>query len=155
MTSHESPNRPVVDSAVRRVMQGNRGRDTKPEIAVRRLLHRAGYRYRVDMRPVRGFARRADIVFTRQRLAVFIDGCFWHGCPAHYRPAKVNAERWQEKIEGNRRRDRETTKRLTQEGWTVLRLWEHEPPVEAFARIVALLEEANDRPNPRLDGPPE
>ena len=146
MASRESPDLPVVDPAVRRVMQGNRGRDTKPEIAVRRLLHRAGYRYRVDVRPVQELARRADIVFTRQRLAVFIDGCFWHGCPAHYRPAKVNAERWQDKIDGNRRRDRETTERLIEEGWIVLRLWEHEPPAEGLARIVAALNEANGRP---------
>lgn len=149
MTSHPKASMTAdtasVDPAVRRVMQGNRGRDTQPELAVRRILHRAGFRYRVDMRPVQDLPRRADIVFTRRRVAVFIDGCFWHGCPAHYRPAQVNAKRWQEKIDGNRRRDRDTNQRLVEEGWTVLRVWEHEPPADAVSRIVAALREADAR----------
>ena len=120
-------------------MLGNRSRDTKPELAVRRLLHAAGLRYRVAYRPVAGLRRTADIVFTKQRLAVFIDGCYWHACPVHGTSAKSNSEYWSTKLAGTVARDAGTNDRLRQEGWTVLRFWEHESPDAVADRIVAAL----------------
>lgn len=116
-------------------MRGNRGRDTGPEMAVRRLLHARGFRYRVDLAPVPGVRRRADIVFTRARVAAFIDGCFWHGCPEHATWPRTNADFWRQKIEGNRERDRDTDQRLREAGWTVLRFWEHEAAADVAEAI--------------------
>lgn len=105
---------------------------------VRRLLHRAGLRYRVDFAPLDSDRRRrADIVFTRRRIAVFIDGCFWHGCPEHFVAPKVNADYWGPKIARNRERDHETSARLVAEGWSVMRFWEHEAPLEVATQILA------------------
>lgn len=115
-------------------MQRNRGRDTSPELAVRRLLHAAGLRYRVDFAPLGG-RRRADIVFTRKRIAVFIDGCFWHGCPIHATRPKANADYWGPKLDRNIERDLETTASLESAGWTVLRFWEHEAPTDVAETI--------------------
>lgn len=127
-------------------MQGNRSRDTRPELAVRRELHRRGLRYRVGYRPVRGLRRTVDIAFTGRKIAVFIDGCFWHGCPAHYRPARTNVGYWSPKIQKNRARDVDTTEKLSAAGWVVLRYWEHEDP-----EVVADKVEAAVRPD---DGSP-
>ncbi len=121
--------------AVRRVMQGNKSRDTLPEIAVRRAVHAMGMRFRVSARPIAELRRTADLVFRRSRVAVFIDGCFWHGCPAHHAPPKSNSEYWAQKIEGNRTRDVNTTELLRAAGWMVLRFWSHEEPLEVAARI--------------------
>lgn len=121
--------------AVRAVMRGNRGRDTRPEIAIRSAVHAMGLRYRVGIRPVPQIRRTADIVFTRTKVAVFIDGCFWHGCPEHHRPAKRNSEFWNDKINGNIARDLDTDTRLKDAGWRVVRIWEHEPPAAAAERI--------------------
>ncbi|MCV7057759.1 very short patch repair endonuclease [Mycolicibacterium gilvum] len=118
-------------------MQGNRRRDTSPELAVRRLVHAAGLRYRVDAKPVSTVNRRADLVFSRARVAVFLDGCFWHGCPRHLRLPAANAEYWSSKIEGNVRRDHETDEQLRERGWTVRRFWEHEDPTHVASEIVA------------------
>lgn len=117
-------------------MQSNHGRDTSPELAVRRLLHAAGLRYRVDFAPLGG-RRRADIVFTRKRIAVFIDGCFWHGCPIHATRPKANADYWVPKLERNIERDHETTTTLESAGWTVLRFWEHEMPTDVAEAIIS------------------
>ena len=130
-------------------MQANKGRDTNPEMAVRRLLHARGLRYRVNFRPVPGLRRTADIVFTRAKVAVFIDGCFWHGCPEHYQRPLANRPYWDEKVRQNRARDAETTKKLAQAGWMVLRFWEHEP-VEAVVeriqeQVLAALQAAGHR----------
>jgi DNA mismatch endonuclease (patch repair protein) len=116
-------------------MQSNRGRDTKPELAVRRLLHASGLRYRVSKRPLPQIRRTADIVFGPVKVAVFIDGCYWHGCPEHGQRPKTNAEFWESKIDGNIRRDRETDGLLVEAGWTVLRFWEHEAAADCAARI--------------------
>jgi len=116
-------------------MLGNKARDTKPELAVRRLLHADGFRYRVNFRPSREIRRTADIVFTRRRVAVFIDGCFWHGCPLHGTSPKANAEYWGPKLARNVERDLETTALLTASGWTVLRFWEHENPADVAALV--------------------
>lgn len=112
----------------RRSMQANRSRDTKPEIAIRRLVHSMGLRYRVNTRPLPTLRRTADLVFARARVAVFIDGCFWHGCPEHHRQPTANGDYWVAKIEGNRARDARTNAALRDAGWEVLRFWEHEPP---------------------------
>lgn len=120
-------------------MQANRGRDTKPEMVVRRALHARGLRYRVDVRPVPELNRRADIVFTRQKVAVFIDGCFWHGCAVHYTSPRANSTFWAEKVAGNRARDIETEQALVAAGWTVIRAWEHEPTTEVVHRIETVL----------------
>lgn len=122
-------------SEVRKRMQGNRGRDTLPELRLRRLLHRRGLRYLVDTAPVAGVRRRADVVFRGARIAVFVDGCFWHGCEEHLRPAKTNAGYWRAKVEANQRRDRDTDSKLREAGWTPLRVWEHEDVAEAAHRI--------------------
>lgn len=113
-------------AANRKSMQGNRSRDTSPELALRRLLHAAGLRYRVHRAPLPELRRRADIVFGPARVAVFIDGCYWHGCPEHYVPPKTNPSYWNPKIAGNMARDRDTDARLAEEGWLVLRFWAHQ-----------------------------
>ena len=119
-------------------MQANRGRDTTPELAVRRLLHAAGFRYRVDFAPLGG-RRRADIVFTRLRIAVFIDGCYWHGCPEHATLPKRNAEYWLPKLARNVERDRETDDLLSAAGWQVLRYWEHDDADDVAGAIIGIL----------------
>jgi len=123
--------------AVRNVMRANKGRDTKPELALRSAVHALGMRYRVGMRPVPQVRRTADIVFTRAKIAVFLDGCFWHGCPEHHRPAKKNTDFWDAKIKGNVTRDADTDARLREVGWQVIRVWEHESPSVAAQRIQA------------------
>lgn len=120
---------------VRRSMRSNKGRDTRPELALRRAVHALGLRYRVSARPVPTVRRTADIVFPRARIAVFLDGCFWHGCPQHHTVAKTNASYWADKVEQNRHRDHETDEILKQAGWQVVRVWEHEPPEESAIRI--------------------
>lgn len=116
-------------------MQSNRRRDTAPELAVRRLVHAAGLRYRVDFAPLGG-RRRADIVFTRRRIAVFIDGCYWHGCPEHATHPKRNADYWGPKLARNIERDRETDELLRAAGWIALRFWEHQPAGEVADAVV-------------------
>jgi DNA mismatch endonuclease (patch repair protein) len=119
----------------RRIMQANRSRDTAPELAIRRLLHRAGLRYRVDDRPLKDVRRRADIVFRPAKVAVFIDGCFWHGCPDHGNQPSTNTEYWGPKLARNVERDRETDGLLKAAGWLSIRVWEHEDPTHAARRI--------------------
>jgi DNA mismatch endonuclease (patch repair protein) len=118
-------------------MRSTGRRDTAPEVAVRAILFRKGLRYRIDRKPLAGLRRRADIVFVAARVAVYIDGCFWHGCPLHATWPKENADFWRDKIETNRRRDKDTDRRLREAGWTVIRVWEHEDPVHAADRIAA------------------
>lgn len=109
---------------------------TDAEVALRRQMYSIGLRYRVNYEVLRNPCRIADVAFPGRKLAVFVDGCFWHGCPEHATWPKRNAEFWREKIEANRRRDIDTTDRLRYLGWTVLRFWSHEPPAEA-ARVVS------------------
>ena len=116
-------------------MQSTRSRDTPAEVALRRELHRRGLRYRVDHPPLPGLRRRADIVFTRPKVAVFCDGCYWHGCPDHGTWPKANADWWRQKIEANKRRDRDTDARLAAAGWTVIRVWEHDDTALAAEQI--------------------
>ncbi|WP_100445864.1 very short patch repair endonuclease [Glycomyces xiaoerkulensis] len=115
-------------AANRKSMLGNRNRDTSPELALRSLVHAAGLRYRVAAKPLREMRRTADLVFRPAKVAVFIDGCYWHGCPEHFVMPKTNTDYWQGKIGRNVARDRDTDHRLEEAGWVVLRFWEHEPP---------------------------
>lgn len=115
-------------------------RDTAPEMAVRRLLHASGHRYRLNVRVPDMPRRTIDIAFTRVKVAVFLDGCFWHSCPQHATQPKANASWWQQKLERNKIRDAETTEHLTSAGWIALRFWEHEAPdliAEQVAKAVA------------------
>lgn len=125
-------------------MLGNRNRDTGPELRLRRELHRRGYRFRVNRRvpPARTYA---DIVFPRQRVAIFVDGCFWHRCPEHYRPSVKNSSYWSEKIARNVARDRANDRLLEQENWVVVRVWEHEPVDEVVGMIVEIIDRARKR----------
>ncbi len=123
--------------AVRRCMQANRSRDTRPELAVRSALHGAGLRFRVHVRALAGRNGVVDIAFPRQRLAVFIDGCFWHGCPQHGTCPRTNGPWWATKLATNARRDRATTDALEALGWHVIRCWEHEHPADVVARVLA------------------
>lgn len=120
-------------------MQANRRRDTAPELAVRRAAHALGLRYRVDTRPLPSLNRRADMVFPRAKVAVFIDGCFWHGCAQHGTSAKENASFWDAKIARNRARDAETNRQLAHAGWTVIRFWEHDDPTDAAVRVATVV----------------
>lgn len=130
--------RPAASSeTVRRRMERQSRRDTKPELALRRAVWRLGLRYRIDVAPLPG-RRRADLVFTRANVAVYLDGCFWHSCPTHATIPKANQEWWLTKLETNVRRDRDTDARLAEAGWNVVRVWEHEP-VEGAAERVALV----------------
>ncbi|WP_097185895.1 very short patch repair endonuclease [Blastococcus haudaquaticus] len=123
----------------RSVMVGNRSRDTKPELAVRRAVHARGLRYRVSARPLSRVRRTADLVFPSEKVAVFVDGCFWHGCEQHYVPSKTRAQWWAIKIDRNRERDEETDRLLRDAGWVPLRVWEHEPPALAASRVEQLV----------------
>lgn len=117
-------------------MSRQASKDTEAELAVRRLLHAAGLRYRVEY-PVPGMARRRiDVAFTSIKVAVLIDGCFWHGCPKHSTQPKANAEWWRQKLARNVARDAETTEHLVSAGWEVLRFWEHEAPDAVASHIV-------------------
>jgi DNA mismatch endonuclease (patch repair protein) len=136
-------------AGVRKSMQANTGRDTKPELALRRAVHSRGLRYFVNRRPIKAVRRTADLVFPRIRLAVFLDGCFWHGCPIHHTVAKTNAAFWAEKVTTNRRRDLETNAKLAEAGWTVMRIWEHEVIEHAADRIVESVDALRRAPGPR------
>lgn len=129
-------------------MRSNRSSGTGPELRLRRALHRAGLRYRVQL-PVPGARRRRiDVAFTRLRIAVHVDGCFWHGCPQHPFVPKRNAAYWAGKFAANRARDAATDELLRTAGWLVLRVWEHEPvpdAVERVGRAVALRRQEQDR----------
>lgn len=115
-------------------------RDTAPELALRRELHRRGRRFRVVFRVPGNNRRTIDIAFPRLRLAVFVDGCFWHGCPSHGRLPHHNSAWWTTKLSANEARDRDTDSHLVAQGWCVLRFWEHVQPSVAASRVEAVLE---------------
>ena len=132
--------RPTASSAaVSKRMSRARRRDTLPEVLIRREAHRRGLRYRVDAVLPGMRRRRGDMVFGGRRVAVFVDGCFWHACPQHESLPRANREWWTEKLRRNTERDRETDAHLRELGWTVLRFWEHEDPpavVDVIERTV-------------------
>jgi DNA mismatch endonuclease (patch repair protein) len=128
--------------AVQARFQRQRVRDTAPELALRRELHGRGLRYRVDV-PLLGARRgRADILFSRARLAVMVDGCFWHRCPEHGLDPRANGDWWRQKLDRNVERDRQTDAELTRQGWMVVRVWEHEAPADAADRIEKIIRRA-------------
>jgi DNA mismatch endonuclease, patch repair protein len=134
-------------------MGRQRTHDTSPELALRSELHRRGLRFRVHARPLANVRREADIIFPRARVAVFVDGCFWHGCPDHRTYPKRNASFWFDKIEMNRLRDIETDSLLDEAGWRSVRIWEHELVADAADRVSVALSDARgsgalDRPGP-------
>ena len=115
-------------------MRATRQRDTRCEVDLRSALRRLGLRYRVDW-PLPGTRRRSDIAFPGLKVAIMVDGCFWHACPVHATWPKKNAAWWREKIFANQRRDRDTDSRLQAQGWSVLRFWEHEHSSDAATKI--------------------
>lgn len=124
---------------VRRSMRSNRPRDTRPEVALRSALHAAGLRFRKHYRPVTGSRCEVDVAFTRRRVVVLLDGCFWHGCPEHATRPATHGEWWAAKLDRNQARDRENDAMLTEAGWTVLRFWEHERTEDVVASVAAVL----------------
>ena len=125
-------------------MVANRRADTKPELALRSALHRRGRRYRKDFKIRAGDVTvRPDIVFTKFKLAVFVDGCFWHSCPQHLALPKTNTDYWIPKLKNNVDRDRRQDRELTAAGWAVLRLWEHEPLPSAVEAVETALRDAS------------
>jgi DNA mismatch endonuclease, patch repair protein len=133
---YPQPSTPPVSA----VMRSNKKTGTRPEVRVRSLLHRRGYRFRMNLLiKVAGCSVRPDLVFTRQRVAVFVDGCFWHCCPVHGNQPKVNTSYWGSKLARNVERDRTVTSALRADGWTVVRVWEHVPVEEAVEVVVAAL----------------
>lgn len=115
-------------------MQGNQ-RGTRPEVAVRSALHRRGLRFRKNVRPERGLRCEADIVFRRERVAVFVDGCFWHGCPRHGRVPRTNGDYWSAKLARNAARDDRNGRALKSAGWAVIRVWEHDAVDDVADRV--------------------
>ena len=132
--------------AVRNVMRANKGVDTRPELELRSLVHKAGLRYAINVRPEHEINRRADIVFRSAKVAIFVNGCFWHGCPKHYVLPKTNKRFWIDKVKRNRERDEETKLLLRRRGWKVIILWEHEDFSRPAVRIVR---EVRSRRRPR------
>lgn len=126
-------------------MSRQRTAGTAPEAGLRRELFRRGFRYRVDYPLPTMPRRRADIAFTRAKVAVFVDGCFWHSCPEHGTAPKANAEWWAAKLARNVERDRDTDDRLRQAGWIVVRVWEHEPVHAAMVRVQEQVAQARNR----------
>src|SRR4051794_37054043 len=115
-----------LNAVIHRRMGATRRRDTPPELRLRSALHRAGLRFRVDVAPIAGMRSRADVVFARARVAIFVNGCFWHGCPLHATWPRNNAQWWRAKIEANQARDTRVDDALRASGWAVIRVWEHE-----------------------------
>jgi DNA mismatch endonuclease, patch repair protein len=136
-----------ISAATTAVMVGNQWRDTRPEIAVRSILHRRGLRFRKRFTIRLGGGRwtQPDVVFLRERVTVFIDGCFWHSCPDHGTMPRHNTDYWSAKLRRNIARDRDTEIKLRNLGWTVIRAWEHEPPLRIADRVDAALMLARDR----------
>lgn len=127
-------------AAISTLMRANVSRDTRPELRLRSLLHHRGYRFRKDLAlDLPGARVRPDIVFLARRVAVFVDGCFWHGCPQHGRVPKVHNDYWATKLGRNVQRDRAADEHLRAAGWTVVRVWEHLTPEEGVEQVIAVL----------------
>lgn len=133
--SHPGSSSPALSAR----MSTAKRRDTAPEMLLRRELHRRSLRYRVVTKVPGNNRRTIDIAFPRQRLAVFVDGCFWHSCPEHGTQPSTNSGWWTTKLKANRDRDADTDRLLAEAGWQVLRIWEHETPADAADRVVEAL----------------
>jgi DNA mismatch endonuclease, patch repair protein len=134
------PDRPPMtpsSAGVSERMSRVRRRDTAPELELRSELHRRGLRYRVDRRPLEALTSRADLVFGPAKVAVYVDGCFWHSCPEHGTMPRSNEAFWQDKLGRNQERDAAVNEALTAAGWTVIRIWEHEEIAPAADRVDA------------------
>lgn len=139
--------KPSSREASRRMKKVRRA-DTSAEMELRRALHSRGLRYRVDAAVLPDKRRRVDIAFPTARIAVFVDGCFWHGCPEHATWPASNADFWRQKIETNRRRDRDTDAKLRKAGWQVIRAWEHEDPEQVATQVETFVRRARSRARP-------
>lgn len=132
---------PVLDATVSSRMAKIRNRDTRPERALRKAMRSLGLRgYRVSYRPLPQLRRTADVAFLGSRVAVMVDGCYWHRCPEHYRPATQRSTFWSTKIDRNIARDKETNRILSEHGWLVVRIWEHEDPILAASMVLELVQ---------------
>ena len=120
-------------------MQSNRPRNTLPEITLRSALHRSGLRFRKHVRPLAALRCEVDIAFPKQKLAVFVDGCWWHSCPQHGMIPKTNVDFWTQKLQRTQERDLRNTLVLEASGWSVLRVWEHLGPEDAVKKIISRL----------------
>lgn len=136
-----TPSSPGVSERMSRVRQ----RDTRPELELRSELHRRGFRYRVDRRPLSGAPSRADLVFGPAKVAVYVDGCFWHSCPEHGTMPRSNEAFWQAKLTRNQERDAAVNEALAKAGWTVVRIWEHEENAAAADRVESAVRESLGR----------
>lgn len=145
-TTHSRKASWASSEGVRRSMSANRGRDTSPEVALRSALHRRGLRFFKHQRPLPGVRCEVDVMFPSARVAVFIDGCFWHGCPDHATRPVTNAEWWNAKLDANLSRDQRNRALLRANGWHVVRIWEHEPLETAVSTVLRALQ--SDRPAP-------
>ncbi|MDX8031025.1 very short patch repair endonuclease [Lentzea sp. BCCO 10_0856] len=135
----------ATSAGTRKSMQANKSRDTKPEIELRKALHKLGLRYRVCARPLPDVRRTVDVVFRPAKVAVELRGCFWHGCPAHYRAPKSNDNYWAEKVRRNVARDHDTARRLQEAGWLLEVVWEHEDSEQSALRIADIVHARRDR----------
>ncbi|WP_428834284.1 very short patch repair endonuclease [Lentzea roselyniae] len=134
------PAPPASSETTSRVMRRTRRTGTAPELAVRRALHRRGLRYLVDVAPPgTNRRRRVDVLLRGAKIALFVDGCFWHSCPEHGQVPKANREWWEVKLRGVVVRDRDTDLQLAAAGWLVVRVWEHDDPEQVADRVVALV----------------
>lgn len=129
---------PTTDEKTSARMRKQKSRDTAPEIAVRRELHRRGLRYRIH-RAVVDPRRKHDVVFVGPMVVAAVHGCFWHGCPEHGVTPKSNTAWWSEKIARNKQRDEDTSRKLADAGWELVEIWEHEDPVAAADRVEAVV----------------
>jgi DNA mismatch endonuclease (patch repair protein) len=129
------PAPPPSSPAARTVMQANRSRDSGLEITLRKALHAEGFRFRKHRRPIPAVRCEPDVVFPREKVVVFVDGCWWHGCPEHWQPPVANREFWIRKVEVNAARDRRNDDALVAAGWLVVRAWEHEEIADVTARV--------------------
>ncbi len=136
-----------VSAATRNVMRANKRSNTLPELRIRKLVHASGLRYRIDTKPERDLNRRADIVFRQAKVAVFIHGCFWHGCTRHFKSPKTNKSFWETKIQRNIQRDKETKEILRKRGWRVIEIWEHQSSESGAKTIVRVVDERSSRFN--------
>lgn len=146
---------PASSETARATMRANRSADTAPELSLRSELHRRGLRFRKNLRiPVEGGSTRPDIVFTRARIAVFVDGCFWHSCPEHGALPQANRDFWSAKFERNVQRDRANDAALSEAGWLVLRFFEHVPAADAALAVQRAVTARRREVRPQGAAPP-
>ncbi|MDP2270467.1 MAG: very short patch repair endonuclease [Archangium sp.] len=128
-----------LSATIRRRMKKTLRRDTGPELRLRSLLHHVGLRFRVDAKPLPELRTRADLLFRKARVAIFVDGCFWHSCPCHGTWPKNNSAWWKAKLDANKQRDARANSSLRASGWKVVRIWEHEGAERALSRVLRAL----------------